>query len=288
MLRSAFDEDLGPGRLDLTTAAALGDLRGPQGGWVFRARDAGVIAGLPVLAPVATAVDQSLESALLAQDGQAVEPGQTVARWTGPADAALRAERTALNLVGRLSGIATLTRRYVDAVAGTGCQVVDTRKTTPGLRVLEKYAVRCGGGVNHRVGLHDALLLKDNHLAMAAGEIDRLGLTAWVTAVVERARALNPSLLFVEAEADLLDQVEAMLASPVDLILLDNMPPGVMREAVALRDRVAPGVKLEASGGLTLETVRAAAEAGVDRVAIGALTHSAMTFDIGLDAPPPE
>ncbi|MEM7680554.1 MAG: carboxylating nicotinate-nucleotide diphosphorylase [Planctomycetota bacterium] len=283
LLSAAIEEDLGPDGLDVTTAASLGSLAAPIGTWVFAARQPGVICGLAALDAIAQAFGGLLSVALLTRDGQPVEAGQSVAQWRGPADLALRAERTALNLIGRLSGIATLTRRYVDTLAGTGCAVYDTRKTTPGLRVLEKYAVRCGGGVNHRMGLHDALLLKDNHLAMASESVQRQGLTAWVAGVVERARALNPSLAFVEAEADRLDQVEALLGAPVDVILLDNMPPGVMRNAVALRNRLAPKVQLESSGGLNLETVRAAAEAGVDRVAIGALTHSAVVLDVGLD-----
>jgi nicotinate-nucleotide pyrophosphorylase (carboxylating) len=196
----------------------------------------------------------------------------------GPLRSLLAAERTALNFLQRLSGVASLTRRYVEAVAGLPVLVLDTRKTTPGWRLLEKYAVRAGGGTNHRLGLFDGVLIKDNHLA---------GLGDPATAIrraVESARGFPGNVrLAIEVEVDTLDQLDQALAASPDIILLDNMPNEWLREAVARRDRLAPGVKLEASGGVNLGTVRGIAETGVDRISVGALTHSAAALDIGLD-----
>jgi nicotinate-nucleotide pyrophosphorylase (carboxylating) len=190
-----------------------------------------------------------------------------VASVEGPARAVLTGERVALNVLGRMSGIATATRRYVDAVAGTGATILDTRKTTPGLRTIEKEAVRCGGGTNHRLGLHDGILIKDNHLRVAGSLAD----------AVARAKATG---IAVEVECDTLEQVREALAAGADRILLDNMTRPELREAVALVDRRA---ELEASGGITLENVRAVAETGVDFVSVGALTHSARSLDVSLE-----
>jgi nicotinate-nucleotide pyrophosphorylase (carboxylating) len=207
----------------------------------------------------------------LSADGQAVPAGTALARVSGNARAILAAERTALNLLGRLCGVATLTQDFVDAISGTKAKITDTRKTTPGLRALEKYAVRCGGGVNHRFGLDDAILIKDNHVA-ACGSVGE---------AVRRAKAYAGHLVKVEVEVDSLLQLREALAHDPDVIMLDNFGLEDMREAVKL---VGGRVTLEASGGVNLETVREIAETGVDVISIGALTHSARVVDIGLDA----
>jgi nicotinate-nucleotide pyrophosphorylase (carboxylating) len=230
-----------------------------------------VLAGVPVAAAVfdlvgGTAVDVVLH----ATDGTPAEPGRAVLTVSGPTRALLTAERTALNLVSHLSGVATLTSRWVDSVAGTGAAIRDTRKTTPGLRALEKYAVRCGGGVNHRMGLGDAALIKDNHVAAAGG----------LTAAVEAVRATAPDVP-LEVECDTLDQVKDALAAGVELVLLDNFGLEQTREAVAMVRGT--GVRLEASGGLDLARAAAVAATGVDYLAVGALTHSAPVLDLGFD-----
>jgi nicotinate-nucleotide pyrophosphorylase (carboxylating) len=265
-LEAWLAEDVGSG--DVTTEATV-----PDGGRVsarLLVKAPGVVCGLDVAEAVFRLLDPGLEVERPLADGDAVSAAPAVAlELVGDARALLTGERLALNLVGRLSGIATLTRRYVDAVAGTGAQVLDTRKTTPGLRVLEKHAVACGGGRNHRLGLYDAVLIKDNHLAVCGS----------VAAAVARARAHAPELE-VEVEADTLAQVEQALAARADAILLDNMSPAEMREAVRL---VAGRARTEASGGITLETIRDVAERGVDTISIGALTHSAPALDVSLE-----
>lgn len=240
----------------------------------FVARQAGVIAGLPIVPLVALAVDPALTVAATVSDGDAVAAGQAIAAIEGPMRGILSAERAALNFLQRLSGVATLTRRYVDA-AGRA-QVLDTRKTTPGWRLLQKYAVRLGGGHNHRLGLFDGVLIKDNHLAALGG-----GPNA-VRAAVAAARKQAADLL-VEVEVDSADQFEAALDAKPDIVLLDNMSPDAMSRCVARRNAVAPDVKLEASGGVNLETIGAIAATGVDRISVGALTHSAPALDIALD-----
>lgn len=233
----------------------------------FTAREEGVVAGVPVAAVVFDLLGVAHEAK--AADGDRVVPGQVLLSVSGPTRAVLRAERTALNLLTHLSGIATATRRWADAVDGTKARVRDTRKTLPGLRALQKYAVRCGGGVNHRMGLHDAALIKDNHVA-AAGSVTR---------AFQDVRNVYPAL-HVQVECDTLAQVEEALAAGARAILLDNMTVAEMSEAVRL---VAGRAELEASGGLTLEQARDVAVTGVDYLAVGALTHSARVFDIGLD-----
>jgi nicotinate-nucleotide pyrophosphorylase (carboxylating) len=269
LARAALDEDLAGGT-DVTTSAAIPRGARCRGGIV--ARQDGVVAGLgvaeAVFAAAAPADDPVLTSAQLT-DGDPVRGGSVLISVSGPAAAVLTAERTALNLLCHLSGVATLTRRWVDAVAGTGAQIRDTRKTLPGLRALQKYAVRCGGGVNHRMSLADAALIKDNHVA-AAGSV-----TAAFAAVSARCGGMP-----VEVECDRLDQVAEAVAAGADLILLDNFTVAEMAAAVALVERRA---RLEASGGLTLDAARAVAETGVDYLAVGALTHSAPALDIGLD-----
>ena len=293
---AALTEDLAGGS-DVTTAATVGT--GATGRADLVARSAGVVAGLGVAAAVFALVPGNLDQASpagskpagawldraelhgagldwagldwaeLVADGDQVVPGQPVLRVTGPIGPMLTAERTALNLLCHLSGVATLTRQWVDAVAGTGARIRDTRKTTPGMRALEKYAVRCGGGLNHRMALSDAALIKDNHVA-AAGS---------VAAAFAAVRRQAPGLP-LEVECDTLDQVAEALAAGADQILLDNFSVPDMAAAVALTGGRA---RLEASGGLTLATARAVAETGVDYLAVGALTHSAPALDIGLD-----
>jgi nicotinate-nucleotide pyrophosphorylase (carboxylating) len=264
----ALAEDLGGGA-DVTTAATVPP--GELGRAELVARSAGVVAGLPVADLVfwLASRDDPVTTAARVADGDRVAAGQAVLTVTGPVAAILRAERPALNLLGHLSGVASLTRQWVDAVAGTGAQIRDTRKTMPGMRALQKYAVRCGGGVNHRMSLADAALIKDNHV-VAAGSV-----AAAFAAV--RARSAD---LPVEVECDTLEQVAQALAAGAGLILLDNFTVADMKRAV----RLAGGrARLEASGGLTLADARAVAEAGVDYLAVGALTHSAPVLDIGLD-----
>jgi nicotinate-nucleotide pyrophosphorylase (carboxylating) len=277
LVRWALEEDLG-GRGDLTSLAVVPE--GLAGRAALVARSPGVVAGLPAARLTFSAVDPAVSFEERVADGAAVAPGAVLAVVAGPMRAILTGERTALNFVQRLSGVATVTRRYVEAVAGLPCRVLDTRKTTPGWRLLEKYAVRCGGGHNHRMGLGDGVLIKDNHLAAVGG-----GPHA-VAEAVRLAREKYGTTFPLEIEVDDLDQLDAALAARPDMVLLDNMPPDVLREAVRRRNAAAPGVLLEASGGVNLKTIRAIAEAGVDRVSVGALTHSAPALDIGLDYQP--
>jgi nicotinate-nucleotide pyrophosphorylase (carboxylating) len=268
VVRAALAEDLGRAG-DLTAAACVpaeAELR-----CVFAARRGGVVAGLACARLALHALDPAARFSHEAMDGQIVAAGAPLATIHGNARAVLSAERTALNLLGRLSGVATLTRNFVDAVDGTGARITDTRKTTPGLRALEKYAVRCGGGISHRFGLDDAILIKDNHIA-ACGSVGE---------AVRRAKAYAGHLVKVEVEVDSLVQLQEALAHDPDVVMLDNFTVEDLREAVT----IAGGrVTLEASGGVDLETVRAIAETGVDVISVGALTHSARVLDIGLDA----
>jgi nicotinate-nucleotide pyrophosphorylase (carboxylating) len=268
-VRAALDEDFRYGP-DVTSAATAPPGARAVAGVV--ARQPGVLAGLPVAFAVLDAAGVPPDSGqALRNDGDRIVRGDEVLRITAPLRGMLGAERTLLNFVTHLSGVATTTRRWVDAVTGTGCAVRDTRKTTPGLRQLEKYAVRCGGGTNHRMGLGDAALVKDNHVAAAGG----------VAAAIRAVREMAPGLP-LEVECDTLDQVHEALAEGAGLILLDNMDLADLRAAVALARRY-PAAQLEASGGLRLETARAVAETGVDFIAVGALTHSSPALDLGLD-----
>jgi nicotinate-nucleotide pyrophosphorylase (carboxylating) len=244
--------------------------------WVV-ARKEGVIAGLPIVARLAQEMELENGWTAILTDGAHVTPGTRVARVAGLMRRLLAFERTALNFLQHLSGVATLTARFVAAIDGTKATIFDTRKTLPGWRLLEKYAVRCGGGRNHRIGLFDGVLIKDNHLAWLAHHGDPIG------RAVASARAHAPAGMVVEVEVDTLGQLDRALACGPDIILLDNFDRAGLVEAVRRRDSVAPGIQLEASGGITLETVRKLAEAGVDRISIGALTHSAPALDIGLD-----
>jgi len=236
----------------------------------IRARQDGTISGLDVAKAAFLSLDPDVAFTVQATDGARVKSGDVVARVSGSARALLTGERVALNFMGRMSGIATLTARFVAAVSETNATIVDTRKTTPGLRAFEKYAVTCGGGANHRSGLFDAILIKDNHI-VAAGSLD---------AAITRARQAGGHMLKTEVEVDTIEQLRDVLTHKIDVVLLDNMTPAELKKAVAL---VKGQVVTEASGGVNLETVATIAKTGVDLISIGALTHSAPVFDLGLD-----
>jgi nicotinate-nucleotide pyrophosphorylase (carboxylating) len=266
VVQAALREDVGNG--DLTTEALVPAAERCRAQLLLE--EPGVVCGVGVAAAVFTTLDPAVVVTQVCKDGTRTAAAATVvAELAGPARAILTGERTALNLVGRLSGIATLTRSYVDEVAGTSTTILDTRKTTPGLRALEKYAVRCGGATNHRFGLHDAILVKENHLRVAGG------VRPAAAALAGRSNGIT-----VEVEAETLDQVAEALEAGIERILLDNMTPDEIRSAVAL---VAGRAKLEASGGVTLDTVRAYAETGVDFISIGALTHAARSLHVSLE-----
>lgn len=265
----ALAEDIGTG--DVTTRYFTGSDRLATGRVV--AKEECVLAGLDVAAEVFRSVDPALRIHLPGKNGDRLTAGTVVMEINGRAASLLTAERTALNFLQRLSGVATLTRAYIEAVSGTSAKILDTRKTTPGWRLLEKAAVAAGGGTNHRIGLYDMVMVKDNHLA-AGTTFEEL------QAAIRKARAENPGLR-IELEADTVGQVREFLGlEGVDVILLDNMPPQHLREAVSLRK---PGVLFEASGGVNLQTVRGIAETGVDFISVGALTHSARAMDFSLE-----
>lgn len=278
LIELARQEDLGDG--DITSEVTVrADQRG-CGPLVFREK--GVLCGMPVVTEVLRHYDEQLVLKDVQSDGTFISAGTMAAVIEGPLRSLLSAERVLLNFLQRLSGIATQTAQFVEAVRGTRAKIYDTRKTTPGWRELEKYAVRCGGGCNHRQGLYDAVLIKDNHLAGLAPGSLKERLETVVAHIQERSACPD----FVEVEADTLDQLaEALQVEGVTIVLLDNMPTAALSEAVALRDAICTEreVVLEASGGITLDTVRAVAETGVDRISVGALTHSVRSLDIGLD-----
>jgi nicotinate-nucleotide pyrophosphorylase (carboxylating) len=273
----ALDEDLGAVG-DLTSEVLIPEER--IGVAVLIARQQGVLAGLQGAELTFALVDPTLLFEAVCHDGSPVKAGDRLAVVSGRARSLLRGERTTLNFVQHLSGIATLTRRYVDAISGLSCWILDTRKTTPGWRLLEKYAVRQGGGHNHRLGLFDEILIKDNHLAALAGHSDP------VSEAVNLARQKHGNGVPLQIEVDTLEQLDMALKAKPDSVLLDNLSLEKMRQAVRRRNEIAPEVLLEASGGVKLETVRSIAETGVDRISVGALTHSAPAFDIGLDYVP--
>jgi nicotinate-nucleotide pyrophosphorylase (carboxylating) len=276
LITLALAEDLGQVG-DLTSTATIPvQARGTAR---IVARAPGVLAGLPVVERLVEEFQLGDGWDARVRDGERVEPGSVIAEVVGSIRSILAMERTALNFLQRLSGIASLTARFVDAVAGTSALILDTRKTTPGWRVLEKYAVRCGGGRNHRMGLHDAVLIKDNHLAWLSAR----GGTDPLAAAISAARAQTPSSTVVEIEVDTLEQLDRALECAPEIILVDNLGPEALAEAVRRRDARAPGVELEASGGITLGSVSAIARTGVDRISVGALTHSAPALDIALD-----
>lgn len=276
LIELALQEDLGPGNPDcpdITSWSFVDPLE--EGTAVMLARKPGILAGLPAAALVFGRVDDHLRFETLIQDGAVLKAGEPIARVTGMTIAILTAERTALNFIQQLSGIATLTQQYVQAVSGLATKILDTRKTIPGWRILAKYAVRQGGGHNHRMGLYDMILIKDNH--WAAMDVPRQ-----LKESLRYLRQHHPALP-IEIEVETLDQFEEAIAGKPDIILLDNMKLELMREAVQRRNKIAPGILLEASGGVNLQTVRAIAETGVDRISVGALTHSAPALDIALD-----
>jgi nicotinate-nucleotide pyrophosphorylase (carboxylating) len=267
--RRALAEDIGTG--DVTSLALLSPEANARA--VIVAREALTVAGLDLAEATFREIDDSIECELSIKEGQALAAGSPIMRLSGSARTLLSGERTALNFLQRLSGIATMTAEYNAEIDGTGAKLLDTRKTTPGWRVLEKYAVACGGGTNHRMGLHDMVLIKDNHLAALKSE------PCPIAAAIARAREACPNLK-IEAEADTLEQTGQAATAGADIILLDNMSPEKLREAVKL---VAGRSKLEASGGITLVNIRAVAETGVDFISVGALTHSPRAVDIAMD-----
>jgi nicotinate-nucleotide pyrophosphorylase (carboxylating) len=269
IIQLALSEDIGSG--DLTAQSVIPETARASGQMLLKSP--GVISGLDVVGRVCRAVDPAIAWRPLVEDGCAFASRTVVGEIDGPAQSVLTAERTALNFIQRLSGVATLTRTFVEAVAGCGARIVDTRKTTPGMRVLEKQAVRDGGGSNHRIGLFDGVMIKDTHIAALGGD-DAIG------EAVARARTRMPLTVKVEIEVANLDQLRLALDSGAEIILLDNMPVEMLREAVQI---TAGRAILEASGGVNLDTVRAIAETGVDLISVGALTHSAPALDISLD-----
>lgn len=269
---------------DLTSLALIPE--NVSGSTVVRARKPGIVAGLAAVPSVLAAVDGRLKWHCDSPDGQTVASDANLGRIVGPVRSMLQAERLVLNLLGRLSGIATLTCSYVDLVKGTGAAIYDTRKTLLGQRRLEKYAVHCGGGKNHRTGLFDAILIKDNHLAFGT-EGNRF---TPAQAVREARKYLlnacnftDGNLPIIEIEVDSLEQLKEVLPEKPDIVLLDNMVPETLKKAVEMRNSIAPETELDASGGVNLQTVRAIAETGIERISVGALTHSAIALDIGLD-----
>ncbi len=244
----------------------------------INARKSGVLCGLPVTAMVLQAVDASLKIDIKNKDGSLITAGETIAIISGPTRQLLIAERTVLNFMTHLSGIASLTNLFAQEVTGTSAKILDTRKTHPGFRLLEKYAVRCGGGQNHRIGLFDAVLIKDNHLAARKKSHPQESLAQFL----QLARTTYPQTT-IEVEVDTLEQLQEMIPGEPDIILLDNMSNDLLKQAVKIRNEQNPNILLEASGNVNLQTVRQIAQSGVDRISIGSLTHSAPAFDIGFD-----
>lgn len=269
-VRAALLEDLGLAG-DITTNAIISPEATSEA--VFALREDGCIAGMPLVIAAFRALDPEIVIEPHVKEGDVASAGSIAARITGKTRAILTAERVALNLLQHLSGIATATRHFVEAVAGTHTRIICTRKTTPGLRAFEKYAVRAGGGFNHRFGLFDGVLIKDNHIAAAGG----------VSAAIERVLAASGHLVKIEVEVDTLDQLEEALQHPIDAVLLDNMAVPELKNAVARAKTVRPAILCEASGGVRLVTVRSIAETGVDMISVGGLTHSVKSLDIGLD-----
>ncbi len=266
-VKAALAEDLGANG-DITTNAIIDQTAATSAAIVTR--QPGVVSGLPIAEAAFKFLDPDISFHAAVTDGDTVQKATTIATIKGNTRAVLSAERVALNFLGRLSGIATLTKVYVDEISGTGAKIIDTRKTTPGLRTLEKYAVRCGGGQNHRAGLYDAILIKDNHVTAAGG----------ISEAINAAHRNSGQVVKIEVEVDTLDQLSEALKHKIDTVLLDNMTLDELKKAVEL---TAARATLEASGGVNLKTVRAIAQTGVDLISIGALTHSAPVLDLGLD-----
>ncbi len=272
LIELALAEDVGNG--DITTLATIPAEATATG--TLHAKEAGILSGVDVAEAVFAIVDPTIAFEAVCRNGDAIAPGDTIARLSGSARSLLTAERTALNIMQRLSGVATTTAAYVAATAGTGAKIVDTRKTTPGMRMLEKRAVLHGGGRNHRFGLADGVLIKDNHLAAIGGDHP-------VRDAVRSARALAPHTMKIEIEVTTLDELDEALAAGADIVLLDNMDSPTMADAVQRRDQAAPGTLLEASGGITQERIPEIAATGVDLISVGALTHSSKALDISLE-----
>lgn len=269
LILKALEEDLGHGH-DITSESLLDD--DAQTSVIMRARDEGVIAGLKVAEMVFQIVDPELDTTRHIKSGTRVKKGDEILSVSGNAISILKAERTALNLISHLSGIASETAKYVEAIKGTKASICDTRKTLPGLRALQKYAVKAGGGMNHRFGLDDAILIKDNHIAAVGG----------ITPALDRARKNAGHMVKIEIEVDTLEQLREVIDhGGADIVMLDNMPPATLKEAV---DMIDGKMVTEASGGINLQTIRGIAESGVDMISVGALTHSVIALDIGLDS----
>ena len=279
LLALAKEEDLGTG--DITCKLLPGDLKATG---IFAAREPLVVCGGCFLRDIAREYSELIEVENYKQEGELAQAGEPIARWSGPAWAVMSAERIALNFLQRLSGIATLTKQFVDKIAGTGAKIYDTRKTTPGWRYLEKYAVRAGGGFNHRKGLFDAIIVKDNHL-VALTKAGRPTALADMGPELDNLRKHLPHDGFIEIEVDTLEQFADALTLPADIVMLDNIGPDGLRKAIQMRkdSNLDDKIVLEASGGITLNTIRPYAETGIDRIALGCLTHSAVAVDIGLD-----
>lgn len=276
LIDMALDEDLDT-LGDITSQSTIPEAATSIGR--FTARRDGVICGLPVVNLLAERFQPGIQWRPFLADGDRVTPGEVIGEVRGQTRAILALERISLNFLQRLSGVATLTNRFVEKTLGTNARVLDTRKTTPGWRILEKYAVRCGGGDNHRMGLHDAILIKDNHLAALQAN----GCVQPITEAIQRARAFAGSKMFVTVEVDGLHQLTEALEAGPDCVLLDNFTPAMAAQAVKMRDENAPKILIEISGGLKLETIGEYARLKVDRLSVGALTHSATALDIALD-----
>ncbi|MEI7921607.1 MAG: carboxylating nicotinate-nucleotide diphosphorylase [Planctomycetota bacterium] len=278
LILMALDEDLGTTG-DITSLSTIPEAATSVGRFVAR-RD-GIISGLPIIGLIAEQFQPGIQWKPFVSDGDRVSPGEVLGEVRGQTRSILALERISLNFLQRLSGIATMTSRFVEKTAGTKSKVLDTRKTTPGWRALEKYAVRCGNGHNHRIGLHDAILIKDNHLAALVAN----GCVSPITEAVQRARVFSGPKIFVTVEVDHLGQLPEALNVHPDCILLDNFTPEMAGLALKQRDALAPGVLLEISGGLTIDKIAEFARLGIDRLSVGALTHSAPALDIALDFP---
>ncbi len=280
LIEAAKHEDLGNKGIDLTCHYAVSPDK--QAAAMFRPRENGVFCGGAMLPQIIQAYDSTLELDLMIEDGSMVKADDHIAMIRGSLTSILKFERVALNFINHLSGIATTTQAYVDETQGFTARITDTRKTIPGLRGLAKYAVACGGGLNHRIGLYDAILLKDNHLAHLA----KKDLATSIKKIViqsQEAKEKHYKPAFFEIEVDTLEQFKQIIGTGIDIVLLDNMSLDQIKEAVSIRDKEAPHVLLEASGGIELASIKDFAATGVDRIAVGAITHSAKTFDIGLD-----
>ena len=279
IINAAKREDLGPQSDDITSRLLVDAHQ--QSTATFTVRQPGILSGIELLPAIAKEYDPAVKVNIDITDATNVKPGDTPATLTGPLRSILAIERVALNFLTHLSGIATLANQYVLAISHTNAEIWDTRKTHAGLRALEKYAVKCGGAINHRIGLYDAILVKDNHIAHLSNQQLAKKLTEISAAI--KSGDITPTPTFIDVEVDNLDQLKAVLPTGIDMVLLDNMPPDKLSQAIAMRDEIAPNVKLEASGGVDLNSVAAIAESGVDYISVGAITHSAIALDLGLD-----